>query len=138
MKNVFLALCLTAFLQTGFSQAVLNYKTKNAANEKERTLMLDIYRASLYKEYKQEFVFIVNHFKVSGNYAWMMADVQRKDGKQVKLPDDGYDCCHVEALFRKSGNKWLLADSGAFSTDVWYVDLRNKYRDLPATIFPSY
>lgn len=137
MKKTLFSILLAACLQTGFSQAVLNYKVKNAANEKDRTMMLDIYRASLYQEYKQEFIFVVNHFKVSQNYAWLMADVQRKDGKQVKMPDpDGYDCCHVEALFKKTDGKWYLVESGAFSTDVWFMNIRDKNRNVPRSIFP--
>jgi hypothetical protein len=99
--------------------------------------MLDIYRAKLYNDYKQEFVFVVNHFKVGGNYAWLMADVQRKDGFRVRMPDDGvgWDCCHVEALFKNSRGKWLLVESGEFSTDVWWTNICRRYPQAPPLIF---
>ncbi len=98
-------------------------------------MMLDIYRAKLYSEYKQEFVFVVNHFKMGNNYAWLMAELQRKDGRKFYINEDAQSCCHVEALFKKSGSKWLLVESGEFSTDVWWEGIRRRYPAAPIGIF---
>lgn len=137
MKKSFFTLLLLTVFQLSFSQTVLDYKVKNASNEKERTVLLDLFRARLLKEYQQEFIFTVNHFKLSKEYAWLMTDVKRKDGKQIKLKYESDDCCHAEALFKKTGNKWTIADSGVFSSDVWWSNIHDKFRDLPFVIFPS-
>jgi hypothetical protein len=60
--------------------------------------------------------------------------VQRKDGKEIELPDDSYDCCHVEALFKKNKEKWQILESGAFSTDVWWDGIWERTA-TPAAIF---
>lgn len=115
-RTLFIALLLMLFSNLK-AQRILDYKVKNNSNLADRTMMLDIFRAKLYEEYRQEFVFVVNHFKVGNNYAWFKGEATRKDGKEVELTEFG-DCCHVEALFKKIGSKWYIAESGAFSTDV--------------------
>ncbi len=138
MKKIVLTLTLLLGFQIGFAQVVSDYKTKNKTNEKDRTLMLDILRASVYQEFKQEFVFVVNHFKVSQNYAWFMGNAQRKDGKEIVFEDEKemHDCCHVEALFKKSNGKWYIVESHSFSTDLWYDGIKKRYPETPKAIFP--
>lgn len=119
------------------AQVIYDFKSKTATNSKDCTLMLDIYRTNLYSVYKQEFVFVVNHFKVGNNYAWLRADLQRKDGMPIQFPNDEgeWDCCHVEALFLKSNDKWLMVENGEFSTDVWYWGISKRYPNAPKGIF---
>ncbi len=135
MKKIITVLLLTNLFLSGFSQSVQDYKTKTTSNAKDRTMMLDILRANLYQDFQQELVFVVNHFKVGNNYAWFMGDAQRRDGQEIILPNYDYDCCHVEALFKKSHGKWYLVQSGAFSTDMWYDEIWYEYRDAPRAIF---
>lgn len=137
MKVNLLILLGFLVIQTSQAQFIADFKTKTPSNAQDRTMILDIYRAKLYNDYKQEFVFVVNHFKVGNNYAWLMADVQRKDGRKVQMPDDGdaWGCCHVEALFKKSNGKWLLVEGGEFSTDVWWDRIGRKYTQAPKGIF---
>ena len=40
----------------------------------------------------------------------------------------------LEALLKKSGGKWYIMELSAFSTDVWWEDLWNRYR-LPRQLF---
>jgi len=134
MKNTFYTLILVFFSQIIIAQNVKNFKTKTSANKYDRTMMLDILRANLYQEFKQEFVFVVNHFKVSNGYAWFEGNAQRRDRAKINLPDD-YDCCHVEALFKKSNGKWYIIESGAFSTDVWYDGIWEDHDGVPRAIF---
>jgi hypothetical protein len=89
--------------------------------------MLDLLRNEIKNDIEQDVIFVVNHFMVSGTYAWMEGSVQRKDGKELIFPDDTYDCCHVEALFNKVNGNWTLEAQGAFSTDVWYNCLNSEY-----------
>src|ERR1700744_1984525 len=117
MKLKSLIILLVVFSLNSYAQSakVLDYKVKTAANAKERTEMLDAFRASLYKEWKLKFEFVVNYFKVSGNYAWFQGTVIRKDGKDMTFEEDSYDCCHGEALFKKQGRKCILGEGDAFS-----------------------
>ncbi|MBB00655.1 MAG: hypothetical protein CMN34_06965 [Saprospirales bacterium] len=119
----------------GFSQSIQNYKIKTTSNAEDRTMMLDILRANLYQEFEQEFVFVVNHFKVGNGYAWFMGDAQRRDRQEIILPNYDYDCCHVEALFKRINGKWYLVESGAFSTDLWWDGIWEDHEDAPRGIF---
>ncbi len=133
IKFTFLA-CLLVSTGAVNAQSVADFRVKNAYNESDRTMMLDILRANLYQDYKQEFIFQVNHFLVSGGYAWFMGNAERKDGRQIRVRDYD-DCCHVEALFTKRGNKWYLETSNAFSSDIWHIGLSYKYPRAPRAIF---
>ena len=133
MKKILLFTCFALLCLCGYSQSMTSYKTKNATNAKDRTAMLDLLRTKLTQVHKQDFVFVVDVFNVSGGYAWLKATAQRKDGAQISLSDD-YDCCHVEALFKKNSTTWTLVESGAFSTDVWYDGIWNRV-NAPKIIF---
>lgn len=136
MKNLFLTLILIGgIIPAGVSQTIRDFKKKTEANAKERTQMLDLLRNDIKNYIEQDVVFVVNHFKVFGSYAWMEGTVQRKDGKVVKLDGDAYSCCHVEALFKKVNGEWLLEENGAFSTDVWYVCIISDYPEANRQIF---
>jgi len=141
MKLKYLILFLLLFTVKAYSQnaAVLDYKTKTAANTKERTEMLDALRAYLYKDLKMTLEFVVDNLKVAGSYAWFQGTAQRKDRKQISIPDRGdiFDCCHVEALFQKKSGKWVVAEGAAFSTDVWYEAIAKRYPAAPKGIWPK-
>lgn len=136
MKKLLFILFLGFSIQTAQAQTVQDFKVKNASNEKDRTMMLDILRADLYKMVKQELIFVVNHFKVSGNYAWFEGKAQRKDGKEIRFPAEGeYDCCLATALFKKSNGKWYMVESGAFGTDCWHCSIADRHPTVPKIIF---
>jgi hypothetical protein len=124
-------------MQLGYSQTLRDFKKKTETNAKERTAMLDLLRNDIKNDLEQDVIFVVNHFKVYGNYAWMEGTVQRKDGKELRFPDDAYDCCHVEALFKKSNGSWILKENGAFSTDIWYSCITSSYPGASRQIFSS-
>ena len=136
MKKLILLAIFGLISMTMFAQgkAIKDYKKKTAENTKERTLLLDILRADVYKDHKTELIFVVNHFKTDGKYAWFKGDAQRKDGKTLVLSDED-DCCHIECLFVKKQGKWYIAESGAFSTDVWWAGIQDRYTDAAAAIF---
>jgi hypothetical protein len=139
MKLKALILFLLLFSLNSYAQTakVLDYKVKTTANAKDRSEMLDAFRASLYKEWKLKFEFVVKYFKVSGNYAWFEATALRKDGKDMTFPDDAYDCCHAEALFKNQGGKWTVLEGAAFSTDVWYDGINTRHPEVPVAVFPK-
>ena len=135
--RIFIFLLFTAFfsIQFSFSQTLRDFKKKTEENTKERTAMLDLLRSDIKNYLEQDVVFVVNHFKVYGTYAWMEGTVQRKDGKEIVFTEDAYDCCHVEALFKKVNGAWILKENGAFSTDVWYVCIVSNYPEASRQIF---
>jgi hypothetical protein len=138
MKKTLLLLVLIMSSQILYSQAVRDFKTKNESNKSDRTMMLDVLRATLYEEFKQEFIFVVEHFKVSENYAWFEGSAQRKDGTSIIFDsEDDYDCCMVTSLFKKSSGKWYIVESGAFGTDVWWAGISSRYPSASRKIFPS-
>ena len=73
------------------AQSLRNFKTKNESNTIERTYMLDLLRAEVRDELSQKVVIVVNHFIVSGVYAWIEGSVQLKDGSKPKMPYNGMD-----------------------------------------------
>jgi hypothetical protein len=137
--RIFIFLLFTTLLsiQLSFSQTLRDFKKKTEENTKERTAMLDLLRTDIKNDLEQDVIFVVNHFKVYGTYAWMEGTVQRKDGKELKFPDEAYDCCHVEALFKKVNGAWVLKANGAFSTDVWYACILSSYPEASRQIFSS-
>ncbi|MEY3049803.1 MAG: hypothetical protein RL365_1841 [Bacteroidota bacterium] len=137
--RIFIFLLFTTLLcvQFSFSQTLRDFKKKTDENTKERTEMLDLLRTDIKNDLEQDIVFVVNHFKVYGTYAWMEGEVQRKDGKNIVFNEDGYDCCHIEALFNKANGAWNLQESVAFSTDVWYICILSDYPQANQQIFSS-
>jgi hypothetical protein len=137
--RIFIFLLFTTLLsiQLSFSQTLRDFKKKTEENTKERKAMLDLLRIDIKNDLEQDVIFVVNHFKVYGTYAWMEGTVQRKDGKELKFPDEAYDCCHVEALFKKVNGAWVLKANGAFSTDVWYACILSSYPEASRQIFSS-
>jgi hypothetical protein len=137
--RIFIFLLFTALfsIQFSFSQTLRDFKKKTEENTKERTAMLDLLRTDIKNDLEQDVIFVVNHFKAYGTYAWMEGTVQRKDGKELKFPDEAYDCCHVEALFKKVNGAWVLKANGAFSTDVWYACILSSYPEASRQIFSS-
>jgi len=116
-------------------QSLKNFQKKNDSNAKERTDMLDLLRNDIKNHIEQDVVFVVDHFLVYGNYAWLEAKVQRKDGKPVVLKEEWLECCHVEALFKRVNSSWVLKLHGAFSSDVWYSCILPDYPDANRQIF---
>ena len=132
MKNIFFTSALLASFST-FGQKIENLKKKTSGNSKERTLILDILRASLYQDYKQEFIFVVNTLNVSSQYAWFQGTAVRKDRREVRT-NDYDDCCHVEGLLKRNYGKWYIVELEAFSTDVWYDGIWDDY-NVPRALF---
>jgi hypothetical protein len=127
-------LALIFSLNATFGQTLYNYKVKNASNATERSKILDKFRAQLFSDYKQKFVFEINKFNVCNNYAWVEANAQRQDGTPPMLNDEDHDCCHVEALLQKKNGLWYIVEYGAFATDAWFDGIWER-RKAPKKIY---
>ena len=88
MIKYFICLIVILACSNLHAQNIQDFKTKNSSNQKERTAMLDLLRAKMKKSLKIECSYVVEHFKVSSNYAWMKGTAQRKDGKPLELNPD--------------------------------------------------
>ena len=132
MKNIFFTIALLVSF-SNFGQQIESFKKKTKSNKQERTLILDILRASLYQDYKQEFIFVVNTLNVSSQYAWFQGTAERKDRREV-LTENGDDCCHVEGLLKRNYGKWYIVELEAFSTDMWWNELWDDY-NVPRALF---
>ncbi|MFN5318926.1 MAG: hypothetical protein ACK5CY_08795 [Bacteroidia bacterium] len=119
MQNIFCCLVSLFMCSMMSAQPVLDFKTKNENNVQERTQMLDLLRNEVRLAFKQEVVFVVEHFKVCGNYAYLEAVAQRKDGKKLVMDTPGADCCRAGALFVKNSGIWQIARDGVFRSDAW-------------------
>ena len=135
MKFNLSILLFVLFNLSVLAQPVLDFKTKNERNVNERTQMLDLLRKEVRKEYGQEVVFVVNHFKVCGNYAYLESVAQRKDGKNLVISSPAADCCNAGALFVKNYGKWQIAEQGIFRTDMWNWCIAHNYPKADRGIF---
>ncbi len=141
MKNRSKQLILGLFLwgtSMANAQVIANLKVKTPANEKDRTMMLDILRATMYPEFKQELIYKVNHFKMGGGYAYFVGEAFRKDGREIQLDEDNpHECCYVGALFVKKQDKWYLGESCIFPTDACNVGVSQRNPRAPKGIFDA-
>lgn len=140
MKKFRIILSFIAFMffmnVTTNAQVIYDFKVRNAANERDRTMMLDLLRAEMYKGYRQEFIFVVNHFKVGGGYAYFTGKAERKDGREIVFPEDeSHDCCYVGALFVNKGGKWFIEDECIFPTDACNYGISSRHPRAPINIF---
>ena len=92
----------------------------------ERKMILDALRPKIEAELKTELVFVVSEIRVSTDWAFVMAQPQRKDGKKLdgkKIYGESWefmDGFTLTAVLRKKANKWSLVEHGVGSTDVWW------------------
>jgi hypothetical protein len=135
MKQAAQLLLFTLCSNIVIAQTVLDYKVKTSSNQKDRTAIINTFKTLITKQYKQEVVLTVRILNVSNNYAWLMADAQRKDAKQFVFPAADYDCCHVEALLQKKKNAWYIVEQGTFAADVWWAGIWDRHPKVPIAIF---
>lgn len=136
-NTLVLILILSINLTTSYSQEILDFKVKTEANNQERKSIIDLFRKEVESEINQKVIFAVTHLKVSANYAWFEGQAKTKSGGQLLLPDESYDCCHVEGLLKKVNGKWKIIELGLFSSDCWYCGLASRYPKVPKGIFTS-
>ncbi len=134
-KIYVLFFCMLILKKDILAQNLLDYKVKNIVNQKERTSLINTFKGAIIKEYKQNIVLNIRVLNVCDNYAWLMANAQRKDGKQFIMPKGDYDCCHVEALLQKKKNIWYIVEQGTFSTDVWWEGIWDRHKNVPIKTF---
>jgi hypothetical protein len=92
----------------------------------ERKMILDALRPKLEAELKTELVFVVSDIRASADWAFVMAQPQRKDGKKLdgkKIYGESWehmDGFTMTAVLRKKSNQWTVLEHHIGSTDVWW------------------
>ena len=92
----------------------------------ERKAIMDTLRPTLEAELKAALVFVVSDIRASADWAFVMAQPQRKDGKKLdgkKIYGEDWehmDGLTITAVLRKKSNRWTLLDYQIGSTDVWW------------------
>jgi len=108
----------------------------------ERTAILDTVRFPLQAAVNESIVFVVNHMKVEGSWAFLMAVPQTKAGGKINYSGTQFAADAAEsdeltvALLQKSGGKWNTVQHAYFTTDVWWEGLWNQHPGCPRSIFP--
>lgn len=94
-----------------------------------RKAVLQGLRPTVAKRLGQDLEFKVTLIRVQRDWAFVVADPQRRGGGQI----DGYkifgehfgnmDGLRVDAILRKRGGRWVVIDHAIGATDVWYCDV---------------
>jgi len=108
----------------------------------ERKAILDGVRGVVEQKLKGEVVFAVNDIRAYKNWAFVMADPQRKDGKKfdiVKLfgkeTSQQMDGLKVSAVLQRKGTEWVLVQHMIGATDVWWSEYcDDKARKIPKEV----
>ena len=108
----------------------------------ERTAILDAVRFPLQAAINQKVIFVVEHMKVEGKWAFLKATPKTKAGGQIsykgtKFAEDADEADELTvALLKKRGGKWVAVSHAYFTTDVWWDGLWNDHPGCPRSIFP--
>ena len=109
----------------------------------ERKAIMDALRVPVERELKQKVVFVVDHIKVQGSWAFVNGSPQSPSGGQPDyrkteywdaVESDAFDNNYF-ALLRKTRGKWQVSTYAIGCTDVCYWGWWDEYK-APKAIFP--
>ncbi len=104
----------------------------------ERKAILDAVRPIAERDLGVPVEFVVTEFNVSEDWAFVALNSQRPGGRPIDpnstpfLQREGqeaiemFDCCHVEAILRRSQGSWQVIQAGVGATDLWFMDWCQK------------
>ena len=129
-----LALSITSFAQSVYSPE---------KGSPERKAILDALRVPVELDLKQKVIFVADHFKVQGTWAYVSGTPQNSSGgapdysktKYAEQFDTGAFDNNFFALLRKTGGRWKVTHYLIGCTDVCYLDWWRRYK-APKAIFP--
>jgi hypothetical protein len=109
----------------------------------ERKAILDALRIPVERELKQPIVFVSDHFKVQGAWAFVSGTPRSPDGgmpnykgtKYAEAQREGFFDNNFFALLKKTAGKWKVTTYAIGCTDVCYSEWWRRYR-APKAIFP--
>lgn len=108
-----------------------------------RAGILNALRAPVKRDLRQKIVFVIDNFKVQGNWAFVSGNPQSPAGgepsyrntKYWTAVDSGAFDNNFFALLKKTGSRWKVITFAIGCTDVCYSDWWSRYRS-PKAIFP--
>ena len=109
----------------------------------ERKAILDALRVPVERDLKQKVVFVTDHFKVQGTWAYVSGTPQNSSGgnpdysktRYADQVDSGAFDNNFFALLRKAGGRWKVTHYLIGCTDVCYLDWWRRFK-APKAIFP--
>ena len=126
------------FATTAFGQVMI-IPEKNSPTRKA---MMRALRVPVERDLKQPIVFVVEDFKMLGNWAFVSGRPTTPEGKNPNLrgtawsgAEDAFDNNFFGLLKNDGRNKWLVVAYALGCTDVCYLDWWRKYK-APKAIFP--
>ena len=130
---------LLVFAVTGAAQSA--YTPEKGSPE--RKAILDALRVPMERELKQKIVFVADHFRVQGTWAFVSGTPQSPSGGEPdyrgtpysEQKDQGAFDNNFFALLRKTGGKWRVIKYAIGCTDVCYLDWWSIHK-APKGIFP--
>ena len=131
-----------AWAQSGGSKMAAGQTGQKAYTPKlgsaERTAIMDALRPPVQKDVGVPVIFYVEDparsFRVVGDWAFLNATVQQKNGKPLPksfLGEDGAISSNVQALLRRVGKKWKVVTHVTGASDVEWEDWAKKYHAPP-------
>jgi hypothetical protein len=111
----------------------------------ERRAILDAVRPRVVRDLGGPIEFVVRTLRVSGDHAFVGLEPQRPGGGRIVPRNtrigremlrelgtlDMFDCCHTEALLKRTRGVWRVEEIGIGTTDVWYEEpCRTRPRGL--------
>ena len=138
--NSWTQILLTLFFITGaLNVAAQTYEP--AKGSAERKAVLDALRIPVERDLKQKIVFVADHFRVQGEWAFVSGRPTTTTGADPNLAgtawegqEDLFDD-NFFGLLRKRSGKWRVVAHALGCTDVCYLDWSSRYR-APKAIFP--
>lgn len=138
-----ICLVILAFSMANFTLDQVHTPTSGSS---ERKAIMDALRVPTERDLKQKVIFKVGYLKVSGIWAFAMAEPLQPSGTRVKwerthyaqeVKDDVFGFT-VIAILKKSGTKWKCLGYDLGATDLGPVDtFMRKYPEAPKSIFPK-
>jgi hypothetical protein len=133
MLRRFATLGVIFFSLLGTSGTTIAQVYTPGRGDPDRKAIMDAIRPHAERDLGPPVEFVIYELNVSGAYAFMSGEAQRKGGAAIdrrKTPyakrygSDGlemWDCCHVEAVLQKQGNGWRVLETHVGSSDAWYA-----------------
>lgn len=133
--TILLAILLLS--STAFGQATVTPEKSSP----KRKAILNALRVPVERDLKQKIVFVTDHFKILGNWAFVSGRPTTKSGGKPNLKgtawegsEDVYDD-NFFGLLKEEGRKWKVVAYAIGCTDVCYTNWWSKYK-APKAIFP--
>lgn len=135
MKQLSLVALLALIAAFLANEAAAQRWTEPPRGSAERRALLDALRPMAEEIFGSPVEFMVDTMRVSGDVAFVSVDAQRPGGGRIdvrRTPGwaQGYfmeDAYHIggQALMRRQGGRWQVADYAFGATDVWWISREN-------------